>query len=444
MKIENFNSMKMVFIGLFILSLMTSVRLNAQNSDSKVHSYSFGEGMTFSDGKDYKIDLDGFAQPSEQSTLFLDPNHKNIYNRFRLRRLNLKLSGDVDHKKIEWGLQFDLSGTSETGNASSSILMDAWVAYNFNKQLQITFGQRSTPTDNRELMMSSNTLQLVERSKVTSVFATIREFGLFLDGVYKIGTKSYLKPYLNITNGDGINVMTKDHGGLKFGGRLDFLPFGLFANFGQSREADLVREQSPKLVIGCNLSYAMGVSSREGASSAAILYLDSLNRESLPNFTKYGLDFVFKYRGFSAIGEFVGTSATVPASITQRVRTDGTTSTAFLVNGVQDVSNYVKDRMMLGKGYNIQMGYLFKNKISVDARYTHLEADTHSFMNNGTFYNRPDYYTVGLSKYFGKGYGFKIQGSLTYVVNKTGSNDYAGVPITGNQWIMDVITSVSF
>jgi len=164
----------------------------------------------------------------------------------------------------------------------------------------------------------------------------------------------------------------------------------------------------------------------------------------LPNFMKYGVDFVFKYRGFSAIGEFVHTSATVPGSITQRVRTDGTTATTFLVNGIQDVPNYVKDRMMLGSGYNIQMGYVFKNRISVDARYTHLEADTHSFLNNGTFYNRPDYYTVGLSKYMGRGYGFKIQGSLTYVVAKPGSNDFSGVPITGNQWIMDVITSISF
>ena len=434
--------MKKILIKLLIVSLLIPVYIPAQ--ESKLHSYSFGEGLTFTDGKDYKIDLDGFVQPSYQGTLFLDPNHKNVFNRFRLRRLNMKLSGDVDHKKIEYGLQIDLSGTSETGNASSSILMDAWVAYNVNKQFQITFGQRSTPTDNRELMMGSQSLQLVERSKVTSAFATIREFGLFLDGTYKIGKMSYLKPYFNVTNGDGINVSLKDHGGLKFGGRLDFLPFGLFANFGQSREADIVREGSPKLVIGCNYSYNVGVSSREGGSSGAILYLDSLGRESLPNFTKYGLDFVFKYRGFSAIGELVQTSATVPTSITQRVRNDGTTTTDFKVNSIQDVPNYVKDRMMLGTGYNIQMGYVFKNRISVDARYTHLEADTHSFLNNGTFYNRPDYYTVGLSKYMGRGYGFKIQGSLTYVVAKTGSNDFAGVPNTGNQWIMDVITSISF
>ena len=37
---------------------------------------------------------------------------------------------------------------------------------------------------------------------------------------------------------------------------------------------------------------------------------------------------------------------------------------------------------MLGEAYNFQLGYLFKNNISLDARYTHLKADNNSFMNN--------------------------------------------------------------
>jgi hypothetical protein len=239
--------------------------------------------------------------------------------------------------------------------------------------------------------------------------------------------------------------MQKDHGGLKFGGRIDYLPFGLFSNFGQFRQADVVRELTPKLVIGGNLSHNIGVSSRNGKESGTILYFDSLSQESLPNFTKYGIDFLFKYRGFSVIGEFVGTTATVPSNIRQRQRTDGTIATTFPdINGVQDVSNYVKEKMILGKGYNIQAGYVFKNRISVDARYTYLAADTHSFLNNGTFYNRPRYYTFGLSKYLSRGYGMKIQASVTYIEDKAGSNDLAGLPITGNEWIMNVITSIAF
>jgi len=144
------------------------------------------------------------------------------------------------------------------------------------------------------------------------------------------------------------------------------------------------------------------------------------------------------------LGEFVGSQATVPDDITQRVRNNGTISSSFSVDGQQDVENYVKGRMMLGRGYNIQMGYFFKNRISIDGRYTHLQADQHSFLNNGTFYNRPNYYTLGMSYYLMKGYGAKIQASLTYVDVAEGSNDVFGSPIQGNEWIARIITSLAF
>jgi hypothetical protein len=136
--------------------------------------------------------------------------------------------------------------------------------------------------------------------------------------------------------------------------------------------------------------------------------------------------------------------ATVPIDITTRVRADGTTANTFLVNGVQDVENYVKGRMMLGKGYNIQGGYILKNNVSIDARYTHLEADANSFMNNPTFYNRPNYYTLGLSKYLSRGYGFKIQGSITYADLATGSLDLNGKRVNNHEWIGNIIATISF
>jgi hypothetical protein len=140
----------------------------------------------------------------------------------------------------------------------------------------------------------------------------------------------------------------------------------------------------------------------------------------------------------------VQSSANVPNSITTRVRNDGTTSNSFLVNNVQDVSNYIKGRMMLGKVYNIQAGYLFKNRISIDARYTYLKADEHSFLNNPTFYNRPKYYTIGLSKYLMRNYGFKIQGSLTYVELAPGSTDINSAPINNYELITNIMTTFTF
>jgi hypothetical protein len=153
---------------------------------------------------------------------------------------------------------------------------------------------------------------------------------------------------------------------------------------------------------------------------------------------------MLKYKGFSAIGEYIKSEATVPDDITQRVRNDGSISDNFMVNDFQDVDSYVRGRMMLGEAYNIQTGYLFKSGFSIDARYTHLIGDEHSFMNNATFYNRPNYYTLGVGKLMSRNYGFKIQASITYVDGSLGINNNLSEPIAGNEILGRIITTISF
>lgn len=423
--------------------MLLIVPANIRAQGPRLNQYTLGEGLTFTGKNGYELNLRGYLQAGFESRTFTDSDLES-FERFRMRRIRLRLSGDAAQEKVEYRLQLDLSGNSEVGDEASGALFDAWVAYNVTKYTSITFGQKVNPTDNRELTMGSQTLQLVERSRLTSAFASIRDFGIFIDSRYSLGGGHYLKPAIAITNGDGVNVYTDDHGGLKIGGRLDYIPFGLFNTFGQYRQADIVRELTPKLVIGGYYSINQGMSSRRGRGSGDILYFDDEFNESLPDYTKFGFDFLFKYKGFSAIGEFVTSSATVPTDITQRQRNDGSFSTTFEVEGEQDVENYVKGRMMLGQGYNIQMGYVFKSLWSIDARYTYLKADKNSFLNNGTFYNRPEYYTFGVTKYISRSYGFKIQGSVTYTKADPGSNDIYGNPITGNEVTLRLMTTFSF
>jgi hypothetical protein len=100
--------------------------------------------------------------------------------------------------------------------------------------------------------------------------------------------------------------------------------------------------------------------------------------------------------------------------------------------------------MMLGEAYNIQMGYLFKSGITIDSRYTRLKADKNSFLNNATFYNRPNYYTLGIGKLLGRNYGAKIQGSLTFVDGSLGINDPNSNPISSDEILFRLITTISF
>ena len=426
--------------SLFLLLISLNI-----NSQSTLDSYSFGEGISFTADNGSKIKLSGYAQPHVEIKKYNDLDENSSSTRFRLRRLRLRFDGQASNPKFAYRFQVDLSGSSETGEATGDFLLDAYISYDITNRIKVIFGQRSTYTDNRELFMNSNSLQLVERSRLTSAFSSIREFGLFLSGNFRLNGKgSYLRPYFVLTNGDGINNFDKDLGGLKIGGRIDFLPFGLFTNKGQFRQIDVMRELTPKFVIGVNYSHNSGMSSRRGRNSGSILYLDEFGQQSLPDYTKYGVDFLFKYNGFSALGEYVKSSSTVPASIIERVRNDGSTSSSFLVNGVQDVESYVNGRMMLGEAYNIQMGYLFKSGITIDSRYTHLKADEHSFLNNATFYNRPNYYTLGIGKLLGRNYGAKIQGSLTFVDGSLGINDPNSNPISSDEILFRLITTISF
>ena len=432
---------KIISLFLFLISFNI-------NSQSSLNSYSFGEGISFTADNGSMIKLSGYAQPHVEIKNYNDLEENSSSNRFRLRRLRLRFDGQASNPKFAYRFQVDLSGSSETGEATGDFLLDAYVSYDITNRIKVIFGQRSTYTDNRELFMNSNSLQLVERSRLTSAFSSIREFGLFLSGNFRLNSQgSYLRPYFVLTNGDGINNFDKDLGGLKIGGRIDFLPFGLFTNKGQFRQIDVMRELTPKFVIGVNFSHNSGMSSRRGRNSGSILYLNELGQQSLPDYTKYGIDFLFKYNGFSALGEYVKSSSTVPTDIIERARNDGSTSSSFLVNGVQDIESYVNGRMMLGEAYNIQMGYLFKSGITIDSRYTHLKADDNSFLNNATFYNRPNYYTLGIGKLLGRNYGAKIQGSITLVDGSLGvnhDNDTATDVVFKDELLFRLITTISF
>ncbi|MGV3460450.1 MAG: porin [Flavobacterium sp.] len=422
--------------------LLTGV---VQAQQIKLRKYKFGEGLNFSaaDG-DYTMELTGFIQPWLESRKYLDNDDIRYYNRFRMRRARFTVAGRAKQEKIFYRLQLDLSGSGEADADLGGYLLDAYVGYEINDNWSVSFGQKATPTDNRELGMRSNTLQLVERSQVTSAFSSIREFGLFIDGSYRLVSHLYIKPSVAVTNGDGVNAFGRDRGGFKYGGRLDVLPFGLFSNFGQYRQVDMVRELTPKFVIGTTYSYNEGISDRRGRESGTILYLNDQCEETLPDYIKFGVDFLFKYQGFSAIGEYVKATAKVPGDLTQRIREDGSIATTFPVNGIDDVANYVKGRMMVGEGYNFQAGYLFKNNISVDGQFTHLKPEANSFLNNGTFNNRSHFYTLGISKYLDRNYGAQLQLAVTYVNARPGSNNVNAEPINGNELIGRMMMTISF
>ena len=132
----------------------------------------------------------------------------------------------------------------------------------------------------------------------------------------------------------------------------------------------------------------------------------------------------------------------------QRIYNDfGVDASQDFVDDLQDiVTEYMKIH-----GYSVGISDLIADKDTIDNGVTFdLDAGNDNlviegdFLNNGTFYNRPNYYTLGISKYFGRGYGFKIQGDITYNEALDGSNYIYGTPMNGNEWVFRIITTISF
>lgn len=409
------------------------------------HRYKMGDGMRFSTQGGNRFVISGMVQTSMESRRFEEVDE--TYNRFRIRRARVRFDGSVFHDKLRFRLGLDMVKGSETDDASGSLLNDAWVAYRpWGNKLVLSFGQRSTPTDNCELQMSSHTLQFGERSKVTSAFSTIREVGVFAESSFRVGSEALLRPAIAITDGSGPVSEGRRYGGLKYGARLNYLPMGAFRSMGGSREGDMAYELTPKLSVGLAYSYTDGTSDRRGGrSNGDILYMNDRNEIELPDYAKLAADVVFKYRGFSVLGEYVKTWGYVPSSITQRVRNDGTTAKTFEVNGEQNVEAYIKDRMMLGEGFNIQAGYMLRSFWSFDLRYTRLNPDEYSYMNNNLYFNRRNFYDVSVSKYLTRNYAAKIQLTIG-LARSNGENRTPDSAYTydGNEWLGNLLFQFKF
>ena len=219
-------------ISLLICFIISKFNIS---QDILLGDYVPGNGIVLaSTDNNYKVVLRGYTQSLfESRTISYDSStitDNNRYNRFRARRIRLRLSGNQSYPGFSYRLQLNLAESEADDGLLSNILWDAWLGYNINKTNKIVVGQKGTPTDNIELQMASNTLQLPERSRLTGAFSSIRETGLFYDNRFKLGNKAVVKSMLNITTGDGYayNLNSKDYGGLKYGARVNILPFGLF------------------------------------------------------------------------------------------------------------------------------------------------------------------------------------------------------------------------
>lgn len=384
-------------VTLIYTMLLVSTLASAQIADSKnenLATFELGTGLNidFNNG-DYVFNLGGMIQPAVGMTK--DSSAASDYF-MNSRRTYFHIGGRAKNEKVSFLIQTDFS--------LSSPLLDAWVAYQPHKTTTITFGQKQTMANNREMMIMEDKLQFADRSLLSSSYSsTGREFGLFVETELAVSSM-YFRPQLGVTSGDGRNSFGADSrdvdlGGLKYAARLDFYPLGLFSKDNDKQIMDLAHEARPKVVIGSAASYNDGASDKIGEGHGNLALYNLLGKAQLPDYRQVYTDLIFKYQGFSFLGEYgISTAKGLQGAYLSQTAS------------VPLVPTQISQLLALGTAINAQLGYVTASGYGVDMRYAAIRPEFET--NNSSIIQEKSAITLGLTKYV-KENSLKIHAAIT-------------------------------
>ncbi len=218
----------------------------------------------------------------------------------QLRRARLQFKGHAfgKHNKLKVELAFaprDV-GQRDDRNPTTSPLLDWYFTFDHLRDLTLRVGQYKVPY-NRQRVVSSGDLQLVDRSIVNAEFNLDRDIGIDLRSK-DLGGLGWLRYSLGVYAGEGRNGSGLHELGLAYMVRLEALPFGAFKDY---REVDFERSPNPKLSLGA--AYAK-VHEARGALAG------NPADGGTTDFDGLTWDLVFRYRGLSVTSEWAWRTGT--------------------------------------------------------------------------------------------------------------------------------------
>ena len=369
---------KTVFL---IIGLIAIINSSAQDFNSSNSSdFVLGNGLIINSGDDYQFKLSGLIQPNFSVSIDSLNNTDYLFN---AKHTFFSFSGFAKPERVSFLMLADFS--------LSSPLLDAWVAYHLNNNINFSFGQKLISGNNRAMTYTQDNLQFNERSLLSRSFSnTGREFGFFLDLNYSFG-RFNIHPSFGITSGDGrssfgTNSRDVDYGGFKYFGRLDFYPFGYFSEGNHLQVCDIKREKELKLVFGIASSYNDGASNNVGEGHGDFFLYNVNGDIQLPDYRQLYIDLLLKFRGFSFLGEY----ASATASSLEQIYLD---PIAFSLLQSTMISEYLS----LGSGLNFSLGYIFKNNYAIDLGYSSIKPEYEDNLNSVISSNED--LRIGISKY---------------------------------------------
>jgi hypothetical protein len=374
-------------VAIILIALST---LNAQ----EISDTSFGKGLINFTAKDSSFSIKfapRFQVRSISSWDYDGDQYGSPEHNFIVRRARLKFDGFAYSPKLKYKLELglsnrDISGANDFNRNTPRYILDAVIMWNFAGNWELWAGQTKLP-GNVERVVSSANLQFVDRSLLNSRFNLDRDLGIQLRHKTNLGGNFLMREKFAISQGEGRNVTEGNEGGHQYTARLEFLPFGTFKSKGDYVQSDLKREATPKLMVGFTYNYNQNAVRERGFAGDYMIRTDGTIYET--DQTTIFADAMFKYNGFSFMGEYAKRTAADEIA----TEADGTTPTG--------------DVVLTGNALNLQAGYLFKSNYEIAARFTTLNFE------NVTGALPREQYTIGASRYI-VGHKLKVQSDISY------------------------------
>lgn len=274
-------------------------------------------------------------------------------HQFRIRRARVVFSGHAFGEDI--GYKFELAvSPNDVGITDNygddplaarplrSPLLDFYVDFKHLRDLQVRIGQYKVPS-NRQRVISSGNLQLVDRALLNSEFTLDRDVGLDLRSRDFLGLDS-LRYYLGVYIARGRDSQGFDDFGLMYLARVEVLPLGLFSDYS---EVDFDRA-APRLSLGFGWAHIDRARGNRGVRGSAPA--DGGTTDTQHVFA----DALFMAYGFSAFAEVAWR------------RGDRNPGDAVDEMGIPIPVEAPRD----GVGFHVQAGYLLPHlPFEVAARY---------------------------------------------------------------------------
>ena len=375
------------------LYIVTAVLFSFTVVSQEISDTSFGKGMLNFVAKDSTFSIKFAPRFQVRSMSSWDHNGES-YNspdhNFIVRRARLKFDGFAYSPKLKYKIELglsnrDLSGANEFNRNTPRYILDAVIMWKFAKNWEFWAGQTKLP-GNIERVISSGNLQLIDRSLLNSRFTLDRDLGVQLLHISSLGGNFLMREKFSISQGEGRNVTEGNEGGLQYTARVELLPFGAFKSKGDYVQSDLKREVTPKLMASVTYNYNQDAVRERGFAGDYMIRQDGSIYHT--DQTTIFVDAMFKYNGFSFMGEYAK-------------RTADNEIAAELDN------TPTGDVVLTGNALNLQAGYLFKNNYEIAGRYT--SAAYEAITGNAPVKQ----YTLGFNR-FVVGHKLKVQSDISY------------------------------